>query len=248
MALSPEEKQKRAEERKLKKWNDTHKLIDGVDHKICNRCNEHYPSTNEHFYKNDKNGIDGLYPYCKKCALEHSYDWRENNREGYLEQIKRRNSKPKARKRIYEANKRRQESGEFKKWQQDNKDKLFQYRLNRGNKRHKINKQEWEQCKAYFDNSCAYCGITYDDHKGKFNEDLHKEHVNDKGADDLSNCVPACKRCNSKKHIYSLEEWYPSQEFYSEGKHEKINNWLSKDYKLYIKEKKPRKPYTRKSR
>jgi DNA adenine methylase Dam len=40
--------------------------------KICNKCKEKYPATTEYFYKNSSNHIDGLFPYCKSCAISKS--------------------------------------------------------------------------------------------------------------------------------------------------------------------------------
>jgi len=41
-----------------------------MDYKTCNRCNNSFPATSEYFYVNDKNKKDGLYPYCKSCAIK----------------------------------------------------------------------------------------------------------------------------------------------------------------------------------
>jgi hypothetical protein len=247
--LTPEEKQRRKEERRLKKWIETHKNIDGVDHKICTKCNTYYQSTTEFFYHNKSNSLDGLHPYCKRCCLEESLEWREENRDAYLESCKRRNNKPAARIRIRKANKERRENGGYKNWQDKNKDKLRDYNSNRKEKNHKISKKEWEECKSYFDNSCAYCGLTYEEHKQKYEEDLHKEHVDHEGANDLSNCIPSCRPCNSKKHTFSLDDWYnSSNEYYNESKLNKINNWLQVDYLASFQPKKERKPYTKKSK
>ncbi len=67
------------------------------------------------------------------------------------------------------------------------------------------------------------------------NFDLHKEHVNHNGANDLSNCVPACYSCNSKKWIYEFEDWYnEGNEIFSQYRLDKIYKWLSNDYKIYL--------------
>ena len=102
--------------------------------------------------------------------------------------------------------------GEYKEWQQNNPELMKKYREDRHlNKQHKIFKKEWINCKEYFENCCAYCGIPIEEHYNKFAgeiklTDFHREHVDCNGENDLSNCVPSCKDCNSSKHNSSLEE------------------------------------------
>jgi hypothetical protein len=100
----------------------------------------------------------------------------------------------------------RTENGKNKQWQQQNPDKLRSY--GKQHRNHDISNLEWELCKEYFDHSCAYCGLSEKVHKEIYKQQLHKEHVDHKGANDLSNCVPACRICNSLKHIFMLEDWY----------------------------------------
>lgn len=65
------------------------------------------------------------------------------------------------------------------------------------------------------------------------NIDLHKEHVDDSGANDLSNCIPSCQSCNSSKHIFDFETWYRKYEHFNEKRLHKIIKWLVEDYKHY---------------
>ncbi|MGE8080947.1 HNH endonuclease [Peribacillus loiseleuriae] len=90
------------------------------------------------------------------------------------------------------------------------KEKLKGYGLKRSHKHHQIQPSEWIACKSYFDNSCADCGMTYAEHKRVFKQGLHKEHVIHEGRNELKNCVPACKGCNSKKWMYPFNDWYNS--------------------------------------
>lgn len=53
-----------------RKWEDSHKIIDGIDHKVCSICKEYYVATTEWFYKNKSSGVDGLNTYCKKCTIK----------------------------------------------------------------------------------------------------------------------------------------------------------------------------------
>jgi hypothetical protein len=113
---------------------------------------------------------------------------------------------------------------------------LKKYAEKRNNKNHKISKEEWETCKEYFNNSCAYCGISELLAKETQGQRLHKEHVIYNGANDLSNCVPSCRSCNSQKWEFELTEWYNINNInYSQDRFDKINSWLNSDYKKYIK-------------
>ena len=74
-------------------------------------------------------------------------------------------------------------------------------------------KEEWEY-------ECAYCG---DDN------DLTIDHVVPRskgGADFTRNVVCCCKACNQDKGQTPWEEWYFSQEFFSNERHEKVKDWM----------------------
>lgn len=105
----------------------------------------------------------------------------------------------------------------------------------RYNKTHDISNEQWEDCLKYFNYLCAYCGIAQEEAKSLYNNNLHKEHVDHEGENDLSNCVPSCKQCNSEKRQFALEEWYnDNNSKYSKDKHLKLLKWLNKDYKKFI--------------
>lgn len=93
-------------------------------------------------------------------------------------------------------------------------------------------------CLEYFNNCCAYCGMTLEEHKDKYNQNLHKEHVTSCGRNDLKNCVPSCKVCNSEKSTTSFNDWYNIKNIkYSKDRYMKICKWIKEDCKLYIKNK-----------
>lgn len=83
---------------------------------------------------------------------------------------------------------------------------------------------QWEECKAYFDHSCAYCGSDA--------ETLHQEHVVPvvKGGHyTKQNIIPACQSCNFGKHASDMEVWYKRQEFFSVERLKRIHNWTGYD-------------------
>jgi hypothetical protein len=244
MGLSNEEKLKRKQERQQKVYDETHRALENGDiEKLCTICNQWLPFSEKYFYKNKANTIDGLNPYCKECTKAKSKKWGEDNLERKRE-LANRYVPDKTRQRQLSQNRR--DNGKHKQWMKENKEKLKGYRLKyEANKTHIMNENEWISCKTYFNNSCAYCGLPIEEHFKRYsgifkNTDLHKEHVDHEGTNDLSNCVPACHWCNSSKKKREMEEWYRKQEFFTQEKLDKINKWLEEDYKLYIEEHKPK--------
>lgn len=113
---------------------------------------------------------------------------------------------------------------------------MREYRIKRKEKSHDITATEWDNCKLYFNYSCAYCGMAEKEHKLKYKQQLHKEHVDPNGANDLRNCVPACKICNVKKHDSNFYNWYTHViDGYTDTRKLTIERWLKEDYKNFIK-------------
>jgi hypothetical protein len=131
LALSKEEKEKRKQERMKIKFDETHKIIKGIDHKWCNgECQCWYPATTDYFYSNNKNGLDGLNPYCKPCTSKKSIKWRKTNFNQYKELKNKyylKTDKPK----LLAHSKRRRDNGEYLSWQRNNTDKTKVYNSNR---------------------------------------------------------------------------------------------------------------------
>lgn len=241
-------------------YNENHREINGIIEKKCIIHNIYspedelpwFPCTEDYFYKSKMNSIDGLHPWCKECSRRKAVIHKANNVEYYKQKDKER----------YDADKeyRKKLSQKFdllnpgrKKeirdtYMKKHPEKQTEYRLRREPKNHKISKKEWDDCQKYFDYKCAYCGLPLSEHwtkyKGIFRlSGFHKEHNNDKGANDLSNCVPSCESCNSKKWKFPFEEWYRNYPHFSQERYGKIIKWLTEDYKLYIEENKPNKSY-----
>ncbi|HFD1835880.1 HNH endonuclease [Clostridium perfringens] len=81
---------------------------------------------------------------------------------------------------------------------------------------------DWEKCKEYFNNECAYCG--------KKLKNLTQDHViplSKGGNYTKDNIIPVCRNCNSQKHNKDFNTWYKSQKFYSEKRENKIKKYLS---------------------
>lgn len=88
---------------------------------------------------------------------------------------------------------------------------------------------EWNEIKKHFDNNCAYCGMTEDEHYNIYGEQLHQDHfkpISKGGAYEMSNIIPSCRSCNSSKHNNPFEEWYPSYEHYNKTRESEILKYI----------------------
>lgn len=227
---------------KILKYIDTYRQINGKVEKKCNRCLNWFPCSEEYFYKNNLNKVDKLYPYCKECNVKKSGEWRVENKDRHNESTKKYRRTSKGRKIQSTHGRKQREEGYTKEYQKNNLDKIRGYNKERSNKNHRIYEKEWLACKLYFNFECAYCGITEKEHNILFKQQLHKEHVIFNGEDDLSNCVPSCRSCNSQKWEFTLDEFYNTENRnYTELRYNKILKWLHGDYKPFMIIKKERK-------
>lgn len=67
-----------------------------------------------------------------------------------------------------------------------------------------------------FNGCCAYCGVA---------DLLTVDHVlplSAGGLEEPQNIVPACRYCNSSKHVFMVEDWYRRQPFFTEERWGKI--------------------------
>jgi hypothetical protein len=184
---------------------------------------------------------------ARKRALDNHEEYKE-----YLKQWKKDNPNymPEYNKRYYAENTEKFYE-KLSKWEKENPDRLAQYRLRK--RKHTISKQEWINCKNYFDNCCAYCGMPVEEHiwryKDEFKQqDLHKEHLDDEGNNTLDNCVPSCKSCNSEKSSYDFDVWYSEDNpKWSQDRYDKIIKWITEDYKQYIEPLQPKRKYKKRN-
>ena len=230
------------ERKRQEKFEQTHKLINGIDHKFCNQHETFFskespwlPATSEYFYNNKSNGIDGLNTWCKKCSvIKSGLVFQANRERSYASHRKyQQTDKWKA------YSKRNQITSKSKRseWRRKNHNKIKIY--SQKHRQHDITEPEWRKELEVFDHKCAYCGITEEESIKTQGQKLHKEHVDCNGYNDLRNAVPACRSCNSAKHEDSLDEWYTKQGFFTEERYNKIKWWINEGYKNYIENKPP---------
>ncbi|MGV2887134.1 hypothetical protein [Paenibacillus taichungensis] len=189
------------------------KFKGGLTIKKCTRCNNSYKATREYFY-GQKSSKDGLSSWCKQCRLNYQKGYNNEHKQEYVaykhEWHKKNKDKVNIKCSNWSKNNREQRNKSLRGFYTRIPEKSNQYRQGRKMKNHKISKKEWEDCKQYFNNSCAYCELPHDQHyalrKGiQSLHDLHKEHYDDDGANDLSNCIPSFVGRNSEKWVFDYE-------------------------------------------
>jgi hypothetical protein len=209
-----------------------------MEYKTCTKCTRSLPATTEYFYqqkqKNKKQGeFITLTTWCKECRRCYQRGHKEENKEYYA--IKR--------KEYYEKNKE-YEREYHKVWYRENREEQRLYHIGYRNspsgkavlerlrekykdRKHKISDEEWLECKEFFNFKCAYCGIDEEIHKESYGMQFAKEHVIHQGRNDIKNCVPSCKSCNSEKHIFTLNNWYnPTNVKYTYERYKTICDWF----------------------
>ncbi|MEK4824566.1 HNH endonuclease [Niallia sp. FSL W8-0951] len=206
-------------------------IIEDVEYKRCNVCDELKELTQ--YYSSEKESKSkGKYTYyhpeCKACAIKRARGWYVSNPEKVKvssdKYAAKENVKIRRRKRASQA----REEGKYKEWQKMNKNKLYNYGLERRmHKEHAISDTEWFECLDFFNNSCAYCGISEGMAFELYGQLLHKEHLEHDGANDITNCVPACKSCNGSKHTFQFNDWFQEgNPVYNKRRYNKIVKWI----------------------
>jgi hypothetical protein len=216
--------------RKPRKYEECHKEIDGVMYKLCNKCEDWHPLNEEYFYKNNKS-LDGFNPYCKNYMLNRYLANRDEFDKKRLEHARKHPEQNRESVRKYRKKNLNKVSTRQKEWRQNNPDRIREYNKDRTmNKKHEITDQEWFDCLDFFNNSCAYCGLTEQKQIELFGEQFHKEHVIHNGSNYIDNCVPSCTSCNTSKHDSEFNEWYnKNNPNFTQKRLNKIIKWMTEE-------------------
>jgi hypothetical protein len=205
--------------------------------KMCSICEEEKDLSN--FYSQKTKRKDGsvritYQPYCKECI---SKRYQENKDEIYRKKKAQRQKNPQSSRdvaRRYRKNHLEKVNANQKKWRQENPDKVKEYNDKYKEKQFKIPNEQWEACKEYFNNCCAYCGVSEQQLKDNNLKALNKEHAINMGSNDVSNCIPSCTSCNSLKNKNDYVDWYtPDNPIFNEDRLVLIHKWLEEDHKLH---------------
>jgi len=178
-------------------------------YKICTECGENLPYTIEYYHSNGRG--KGLSSSCKECRTKKSlsaYEVKKTDKE-YAE-----NANQRAK--LWRLKSKGKDSYKETMRQKDQRRRALKNNLPAT-----FTKKEWQECKKYFNNSCAYCG--------KLAPRLHQEHyipLSKGGEYSKNNIVTACITCNSSKRDYMPDDWYPKQPFYSPEREQKILDYL----------------------
>lgn len=73
-----------------------------------------------------------------------------------------------------------------------------------------------------WDYKCGYCG----------EKATSLDHIIPRfksGSSNRNNLLPACRSCNANKASSKMEEWFFSQDFFSEQKLDRINRWINQN-------------------
>ncbi len=183
-------------------------MITGM--RTCPGCGISKSLDDFHRCKGSKTGRD---VYCKTCKKRRHHEHYEQNKKHYNEVSTRwQQAHPEHRQKQYRKHKESYLEVR-KKWYQDNKEKqresLREWRRNNPDKRaaqnyksraaragvtvNTLTSKEWSLIKAAYGGKCAYCGK-----KTRLTQD-HITPISKGGNHDVSNVVPACGSCNSKK-------------------------------------------------
>ena len=167
----------------------------------------------------------GYYQVNKDKIKERNRQWQLNN----IEKVKKRKQDKGDiislyQRQYYEANKEYY-ANHAKQYRKDNSEKLNLYKKLREARKQKLPSTltvvQWEQLKEEFGNTCCYCGQV---------KKLTIEHfipLDRLGEMTINNILPACSSCNSSKKNKDFNEWYPSQEYYSKKREQKILKYLN---------------------
>jgi hypothetical protein len=203
----------------------------GENKKVCSICGIE-KELSKYYSQNKKksNGDKYIYynPECKECTKKRSESWIKSNNDKFKKSLKRYKAKEDVKLMQRDYNQKWRDKGGLRNWYHNNKERWNEIALYRKmHKEHDISEQEWDECKEFFNYSCAYCGMDEHFAKIEYDQGLNKEHVDHKGANDITNCVPACKGCNGRKWIYELNEWYnENNPIYSKRRYNKIIKWI----------------------
>lgn len=209
--------------------------------KKCSTCGRWLVANTVNFYKG--NCKYGLKSQCKNCVEKYKKKYRKENKERVhqynIDYYQKNKEHKEYRKKYYE---------EHKQYYKDYKKKYYQtaqgqiVSFNAYNRRKQreeilgngITPDQWLEMMNFFDWKCAYSGESVSENDGNRTID-HIVPLVKGGKHEIWNCVPMTRKLNSSKNDKNIEEWYPQQDFYSEDRFNKINEWREYAYNKWGK-------------
>lgn len=224
-----------------------------MNKRICSKCGKEKDISEYGHHKLSKDGIREMCKKCcseyakqyreknKISIIEYRLKNVEKIREYTIKNVEKRkqyykinkehitncNKKWRDKNKEYFENNKEEKTKYDKKYAKEHKDKFIIYTRMRKSKKKQLPStltlDQWNQCKEYFDNRCAYCGEE---------KPLAQEHfiaLSNGGGYTIDNIIPSCKSCNSSKYNRIFGEWYAKQYYYSKERELKILEYLLKN-------------------
>jgi len=173
--------------------------------KYCPRCKEIKPLCA--FSK--RSGVPtGRQIWCRVCTSTWGQIHRERNMARCREYRRRHLDDRRAYDRQYYREHRQAENARSRSYGKTDKGRLAKRRGGQKRRARNISlratltEDQWQAALEFFDNRCAYCGVS--------GVTLAQEHVvslTAGGGYVVDNIVPACERCNSSKNNMPLDKW-----------------------------------------
>lgn len=206
--------------------------------KKCYKCGK-VKELNELNFAKKNTGKNGFDSQCKECKKLYDQQRYKKNQEKFRKEKTEYYHKNKETRKQYQRDYYYNNTEKCKEsnsdWQKDNPTKRrlinAKSRTLENGAESTLTETEWDEISKYFNNSCAYCGMTEKESLKVYDELLHHEHVIplvDGGAYSLGNIVPSCRSCNSSKMNHNFYDWYPTSNVYDSLREEKIINYLNK--------------------
>lgn len=198
------------------------------------RQKQHYKENKEEIKEYQKQYFKQYYVENKEKIKEYHKQWRQENKEEIKEYKKQYRKENKEKRNEHQKQHYKENKEYYKQYYKENADRYRQ----RSQKRRAIKKRlphtltldQWEKIKNDFNNECAYCGKTEQEHREEFNEQLHQEHfipLSKGGEYTHNNIIPACRSCNTSKNNTDFFEWYPTYEHYDKQRETKILEYIN---------------------
>ncbi len=172
-------------------------------------------------FNKDKRGTRGVQKVCKNCRqlLRDTDENRTRKRENYHNNIE--NHRKRDRERYYRDKEKRTLVNSKCRKTRGRREEVNKRRAKIKNIPHLFTKKDWLNCLSFFNYQCCYCGSA---------DNLQQEHfvpLAKNGSYTPNNILPACGKCNNSKNNQDYSDWYSSQLFRSDERHEKILKYLA---------------------
>lgn len=216
----------------LNEYKDLFGIKEGF--KICQTCFLELPNTTKYFFNRKERFYGSV--RCKKCSIRHTDYGNKMPNVSRKEELKDDEAFCTKCHKIFPKSELTISKGYAQSMCSSCSKKSFQLTYEkRRNKRKKLiadlTLQEWEDTLEFFNNKCAYCGISDDESIEKYGKHLSQDHivpVFNNGGYTKNNIIPACMGCNSSKNKLSLIQFFKKSEKFNQDRFQKILDFVNK--------------------